>query len=80
MTQKQYDVYEAIITRRPGEIVIAFPSELPSIDHIKLGDGWRIHSHHMTNRIHVRLDREDANETILIVAKRVVHRVGEADL
>ena len=78
MTQKQYDVYEAIITRRPGEIVITFPSEI-GMDFIRLGDGWRIHSHHMTNRVHVRLDREDANETILIVAKRVVHRVGEAD-
>ena len=79
MTQTLYNVYEAIITRKPKEVIVAFPSELPSIDHIHLGIGWRIHTHQMTNRIHVRLDHDNPDEQIFIVAKRVVQRIEEEE-
>ena len=70
----EYDVDEAVITREPGRIILAFPGAPYKL--IRLSDDWDINTHHTTDKIITRLSRGD--NRIFIYAARVVHRMREA--
>ena len=68
-------VYEVIIIRDPedGGLTITFPQEYPSMERIKLPEGWNVRTALCLDFVKTKVYKDD--RSIMIHSKRAVHKI-----